>query len=1469
MNQIPVLDPVFRVYSTVVIGYKKTNIVVWGIRLKSFGCLFLICLLFFGFNIPGHAQDRVAGWGYYWYVNGGPNQYLPVGAPPVSLTNAVAVAGGAGHSLALRNDGTVVGWGDNTYGRTRIPTGLTNVQSIAAGSWNSFAVKSDGTVIAWGAGMTVNPNDPYGLQVGQSIVPVGLTNAVSVASGFYHSLALRDDGTVIAWGENNVHQTNVPPGLSNVVAIASGENHCLALKADGTVVSWGHYFASRATHVPPGLTNVVAIAAGSDSHHSLALKADGTLVAWGEDNFYGLMDVPPELTNVAAVAVGGVHNLALKTSGEVVAWGGGKVIDRNTGGDWGQSIVPASLTNATAVGAGYFHSLAIAGDHSPFITAPLVDRTVLAGTKTWFHVAASGSGPLQYQWRFNGDNLPDATKALLELADVQFDRAGVYSVTVSNAFGHAVSRDIKLAVAPLFVTVHPKPQVTLPGRTVSFDVAAIGIEPVRYQWRHNNVDLPGETGQHLVITNVSADDTGDYSVVVENPLGTARSVDANLSLARIASWGIGPFGETDVPAGLTDVIAIAGGFTHSLALRRDGTVAAWGGRFSSQTDVPKTLTNVVAIAAGNSHSLALKNDGSVVPWGSVWFIPTNLPPAVTNVAAISTRNAHDLALRKDGTVVAWGYNSVGQTNVPSDLANVIAIASGGSYSLALKGDGTLIKWGDISETPAPPKPWEPRPVPTELLTNIVAIAAGQDHYLALKADGSVVANGSNQYGQTDVPAAATNVVAIAAGEYFSLALTTGGRIIGWGVETSAGVGLPPPDGNSPQPGPAIVPADVTNVTAIAAGWHHGLALLAAGPPVITSPLIDRTVTFGSTARLYVAAIGALPISYQWRFNGADLEGATNSILEIDRVPFDAIGSYSVVVRNQMGETTSTNVRLQVAPFFITTQPQDQNVHRGATVSLSVTASGQEPFSYQWRRDGVELPGKTSRSLVMSDVHVEDSGAYSAEVRNPAGNVISRTAAVSVGRVVAWGGSNFGQTNLPANLSEVAAIAAGEFHSLALKADGTVVAWGQNVIAGVTLGQTNVPSGLSNVVAIAAGSRHCLALKGDGTMVTWGQDTDGSLKIPMSPGKVAAIAAGAGFSLALRTNGTVLAWGYNEFGQASVPRGLGKVMAIAAGTGHCIALLGDGTVRVWGDNSWGSIQPPPGLSNVVAIASGYQHCAALKSDGTVVAWGATYAGQTAIPATMTDVIAISAGGHHTMALKRDGTLVAGGEMSGRLVPVPLPGTRIVAIASGAGHDLVILDSASPIAATTWSPSASIGGIYFRQTGLMEQIVRVFNRSALAFEAVRVGVHGLQPNARVFNATGTNDAGEPYLEYDRPLAPGAFVDLTIEYFVPDRSIPSGTLTFEAVEPPPPFDPAGTVQEIIRSLRLADGSFLIDFATSAGRTYYLQYSADLNDWRTARPPVSGSGGGMQWVDNGPPKTESHPSTQPNRFYRVLLTP
>ena len=132
------------------------------------------------------------------------------------------------------------------------------------------------------------------------------------------------------------------------------------------------------------------------------------------------------------------------------------------------------------------------------------------------------------------------------------------------------------------------------------------------------------------------------------------------------------------------------------------------------------------------------------------------------------------------------------------------------------------------------------------------------------------------------------------------------------------------------------------------------------------------------------------------------------------------------------------------------------------------------------------------------------------------------------------GNSFGQTQIPTTLSNVVAIACGFYHSLALKADGTVVAWGTStnpaVASGtdtVSYGQAVVPAGLSNVVAIAGGGWHCLALKVDGTLTGWGRDDYGQANIPSGISNVMAIAAGAAYSMySGESNGTVAAWGDN-------------------------------------------------------------------------------------------------------------------------------------------------------------------------------------------------------------------------------------------------------------------------------------------------------------------------------------------------------
>lgn len=327
------------------------------------------------------------------------------------------------------------------------------------------------------------------------------------------------------------------------------------------------------------------------------------------------------------------------------------------------------------------------------------------------------------------------------------------------------------------------------------------------------------------------------------------------------------------------------------------------------------------------------------------------------------------------------------------------------------------------------------------------------------------------------------------------------------------------------------------------------------------------------------------------------------------------------------------------------------------------------------QDSKTPPLSASNSAVSeSIVHIEGGGGHSIAITNN-GNIW-------VWGYNFWGQLGTGDTqNRPSpvkvsGFSNVTAVS-GRYHTLAVTKEGTVWAWGDNEFGKLGDGISNGPSipartspgqvlGLADIIAVAAGGTHSVALKKDGTLWAWGHNYYGELgdgttisnHSPVSVtnlDSVVAIAVGEAHTIALKSDGTVWTWGEGSIGALGHGDTEGRVFpaqvfeltnitAISTKSRMSAALKGDGTVWWWGASAGRSPAQISGLTDVKAIAAGFYHLAALKNDGTVWVLEDRTISLSSTPVQvegLTDVAAIASGDTHTMALKNDGTVWAWG------------------------------------------------------------------------------------------------------------------------------------------------------------------------------------------------------------------------------------
>ncbi len=179
-----------------------------------------------------------------------------------------------------------------------------------------------------------------------------------------------------------------------------------------------------------------------------------------------------------------------------------------------------------------------------------------------------------------------------------------------------------------------------------------------------------------------------------------------------------------------------------------------------------------------------------------------------------------------------------------------------------------------------------------------------------------------------------------------------------------------------------------------------------------------------------------------------------------------------------------------------------------------------------------------------------------------------------------------------------------------------------------------------------------------------------------------------------------------------------------------------------------------------------------------------------------------------------------------------------------------------------------GLYFRQTGLFQQTITLSNPTPIEVNGLRLFIENLPDRTQVANATGITN-GIHFIQYNTVIPAGQSVSIPVDYYVPTRVVPTPTFSTQIVTSQPSVPIQGTPLSISRQLWLQNLGFLLEFETELLKTYFIQYTDNLQNWKTAWPAISGNCSKIQWIDNGPPRTESSPVQQSQRTYRVISIP
>ena len=1162
-----------------------------------------------GTAIDKSSPVQVLGTYSFSQASAGSNHVIAIGANNVGLytwgpiTSTFASAadisyaqvseGAGGHTAAIRWDGYLFVWGNNSAGQVGKNVGAATFSSpvqigvekwslVSAGLSHTLGIDNSGRLFAWGL------NSQYQLGTNDSVnrsapIQIGIGSSwIGIAAGYSHSMAIRSDGILFAWGVGTSGQQGALTTVKSWSSISAGATHSVGV-SDSKLYVWGLNSSSQlgtndaVNRSSPTLLSSTdssswkLVSAGST--HTLFTQYDNSAWAVGLNNVGQIGDLTT--TNRASPVLVGTGFTVIDAS--------------NTPHTITKSGTTYSTTTVPVTGAvsGYF-----AGNTVDVVTTASTDYVIGASTdftvECWVNIVTLfGGGTTDF-------NAPISCSDGTNTWYLWWCYNGYV-----NSWGFSASADG--GVGPYQRVVTSDTNYGVPG----WHHLAIVRQSGQYRLYVDGVQSVGTTGSNPALT------TGTPTITI------GRIANGYISNVRFVKGTAVYTGNFTPP---TQAVLGVSGATSSAAYPSttnvNTTFIAANTMLLTYTTFAATITGgailYTKISAGASHSAGINAAGQLFTWGrNDGYIlgngdtlnrssPVQISFGTSSYTQVSLGLSTSAAIDSSGALWAWGVATGGQLanssvvtpSLPVQVAPGTSwsnISMGYSHTLAVKSDGTLWAWGKNSDgqlgtwtaAGAPAGVTTSSPVQVSAPgTNWSSISAGISHSLGIQTDGTIWGWGANEVGQVGyIPPAESlyswtqvrMAINDTAGVTHVAALRSDGSLWTWGNNAAGQLGV----GDSANRSSPVQVGTLSNYSQISAGASHTLAIKT-----------DGTLWgWGANAN--------------WQLG----LGAADSVNRSSPVLISSTESWSIISAGYQ--------------------------HSSALDSLG--------RMYYW---GNTVP---TQNFIFSWTAVSTGGSHTVAIRND-------------GKLFTWGINNNGQLGDGTTLnksspnqigsSSWSSISAGGGFTLAVKPDGTLWTWGYNAFGQIGVGDAvnrsspvQVTSPSVSWLSVSGGGIHSIATDTTGLLYAWGLGSSGELglndaanrSIPTQIGTSSwsVVSAGNQFTMAIDSSSRLFSFGSNlqgRLGQGNavnysspVQIGTSNWSKVSAGTTHAIAIRSDSTLWAWGNGTNGELgygsalsRSSPvqiGTSSWTSVAAAYLFSTAITTDGKLFTWGLGTSGET--------------------------------------------------------------------------------------------------------------------------------------------------------------------------------------------------------------------------------------------------------------------